>query len=105
MGVPYPVFPLLSRAVMFVQLDCPSPWSAPGRFALCSDLCAAVALGTPVKDSIGRSGALAWVVTVYAVFPSPSPAPQLAYTGVIAMLLLCCYLLALQREKWLVATP
>ena len=96
----YPVFPLLSRAVMFVT---GLPFTVVGStVALVLGFGAAVALGTLVKDSIGRSGALA-VVTVYAVFPS-SPALQLAYTESLAMLLLCCYLLALQREKWLVAT-
>ncbi|MBP9918118.1 MAG: hypothetical protein KBF43_05965, partial [Dermatophilaceae bacterium] len=72
----YPVFPLLSRAVMFVT---GLPFTVVGStVALVLGFGAAVALGTLVKDSIGRSGALA-VVTVYAVFPS-SPALQLAYT-------------------------
>ncbi len=96
----YPLFPMLSRAVMAVT---GLPFAPVGStIALLLGFGAAVALAVLMRETIGRVGALT-VLTLYAVFPS-SPALQVAYTESLAMLLLCCYLLALRRERWLVAT-
>jgi len=96
----YPAFPLLSRVVMAVTgLSFPVVGST---LALLFGFGAAVLLGRLMRDTVGRVGALL-VVTLYAVFPS-SPALQVCYTESLAMLLLTGYLLALRRERWLVAT-
>lgn len=96
----YPLFPLLSRAFMAIT---GLPFSVvASTLALLLGFGAAVALAVLLRDAIGRAGALL-VLSLYAVFPS-SPALQVCYTESLAMLLLCGYLLALRRERWLIAT-
>jgi hypothetical protein len=96
----YPLFPFLSRAVM--EATGLSFAAAASSLALVLGFGAAVAMAALLRPRIGRTGSLL-VVGLYAVFPS-SPALQVAYTESLAMLLLCGYLLALTRERWLVAT-
>ncbi|PID96830.1 MAG: hypothetical protein CSA84_03445 [Actinomycetales bacterium] len=96
----YPLFPMLSRAVMAVT---GLPFAVVGStLALLFGFGAAVLLAQLMRESIGRVGALL-VLSLYAVFPS-SPVLQVAYTESLAMLLICGYLLVLRRERWLVAT-
>ncbi len=96
----YPLFPFLSRAVMEVT---GAPFSvAASTLALLLGFGAAVAMGALLRPRLGRVPALL-VVGLYAVFPS-SPALQVSYTESLAMLLLCAYLVALTRQRWLVAT-
>ena len=95
----YPLFPFLARAVM--EVTGLSFAAAASTLALVIGFGAAVAMAALLRPRIGRAGALL-VVGLYAVFPS-SPALQVAYTESLAMLLLCGYLLALSRERWLVA--
>ncbi len=96
----YPLFPMLSRVLMELTR---LPFAVVGStVALLLGFGAAVLLAQLMRETIGRAGALL-VLTLYAVFPS-SPALQVAYTESLAMLLLCGYLLALRRERWLVAT-
>jgi len=96
----YPLFPFLSRGVMAVTGL--SFAAAASTLALLLGFGAAVAMAALLRPRVGRVGALL-VVGLYAVFPS-SAALQVAYTESLAMLLLCGYLLALSRERWLVAT-
>lgn len=96
----YPLFPFLARAVMAVTGLTFA--AAASTLALVLGFGAAVAMARLLRPRLGRVAALL-VVTLYAVFPS-SPALQVAYTESLAMLLLCGYLLALSRERWLVAT-
>lgn len=96
----YPLFPMLCRLVMAVTGL--SFTAVGGIVALLLGFGAAVLLAQLLREVIGRGAALL-VLVLYAVFPA-SPALQLAYTESLAMLLLCGYLLALRRERWLVAT-
>ena len=96
----YPLFPMLSRALMGITR---LPFSVvASTLALVLGFGAAVLMGWLLRDAIGRAGALL-VLSLYAVFPA-SPALQVCYTESLAMLLLLGYLLALRRERWLVAT-
>ncbi len=96
----YPLYPLLSRVVM--TLTGASFPVVGSMLALLAGFGAAVLMALLLREPLGRVGALL-TVTLYAVFPS-SPALQVCYTESFAMLLLCGYLLALRRERWLVAT-
>ena len=95
----YPLFPFLSRAVM--EVTGLSFAAAASTLALVLGFGAALAIAALLRPRIGRASTLL-VVGLYAVFPS-SPALQVAYTESLAMLLVCSYLLALSRERWLVA--
>ncbi len=96
----YPLFPFLSRVVMEVT---GLPFAAAAStLALVLGFAAAVAMAALLRPRLGPVGALL-VVGLFAVFPS-SPALQVAYTESLAMLLLCGYLLAITRRRWLVAT-
>ncbi|HET6666176.1 MAG TPA: hypothetical protein VFG98_02725, partial [Intrasporangium sp.] len=95
----YPLFPLAARAVMAVtRLDFPAAGST---IALLCGFGAAVLMGLLLREHIGDAAALV-VVVLWASFPA-SVTLQLAYTESLAMLLLVAYLLALARERWLVA--
>ena len=96
----YPLFPMLCRLVM--ALTGLSFTAVGGIVALLLGFGAAVLLAQLLREVLGPGAALL-VLVLYAVFPS-SPALQMAYTESLAMLLLCGYLLALRRERWLVAT-
>ncbi len=96
----YPLFPMASRVLMRLT---GLPFEAVGStLALVLGFAAAVVMARMLAERIGRPYALA-VVFLYAVFPSAA-ALQLAYTESLAMVLLCGYLWALSRERWLVAT-
>ncbi len=95
----YPLFPFASRAVMaLTRLDFPA---AASTVALLCGFGAAVLMALLLRDRIGDRAALV-VVVLWACFPA-SVTLQLAYTEALAMLLLLAYLLALSRERWLVA--
>ncbi len=96
----YPLFPFLSRVVM--ALTGGSFPVVGSTLALVAGFAAAVLMARLLAEPLGRVGALL-VVALYALFPS-SPALQVCYTESLAMLMLCGYLLALRRERWLVAT-
>lgn len=96
----YPLFPYLARAV--AQLTGLSFAAAASTLALLLGFAAAVVMARLVQPRLGNVGALL-VVGLYAVFPS-SPVLQVAYTESLAILLLCGFLLALTRERWLIAT-
>ena len=95
----YPLFPFLSRGVQ--ELTGLSFAAAASTTALVVGFGAAVAMAALLRPRLGRVATL-MVVGLYAVFPS-SPALQVAYTESLAMLLLCGYLLAITRRRWLVA--
>lgn len=96
----YPLFPMLARALMWLT-GLPFAVVA-STTALLLGFAAAVVMAKLLAERIGEPAALA-VVGLYAVFPA-APALQVAYTESLAMLLLCGYLWALARERWLVAT-
>ncbi|MDF8264994.1 hypothetical protein [Luteipulveratus flavus] len=95
----YPLFPEITKLLM----------SATGlsfgvvgsTFSLVLGTAAAAVMGVLLRDRVGPVVALA-AVCVYAASP-PSPSLQMAYTESLAMLLLCGFLLAIQREQWAVA--
>lgn len=96
----YPLFPMAAR--LFIWLTgLPFAFVA-STLALLLGFAAAVVMARLLAERIGDRAALA-VVGLYAVFPA-APVLQVAYTESLAMLLLCGYLLALSRERWLVAT-
>ena len=96
----YPAFPMLARGVMrLTGLGFPVVGST---ISLVAGTGAALVMGLLLRDRVGRRAALAGVA-VYAAFLS-APVLQLAYTEALAMLLLCGYLLAIGRERWLTAT-
>jgi hypothetical protein len=96
----YPLFPMLSRLLM--ELTGLSFAVVASTTALLLGFAAAIVMAKLLAERIGETAALA-VVGLYAVFPA-APALQVAYTESLAMLLLCGYLWALSRERWLVAT-
>ena len=96
----YPAFPLLSRLLMSVTgLGFPVVAST---LALVCGAGAAVLMAVLLRDRVGPRVAFA-AVLVYASFVA-SPILQVAYTESLAMLLLVGFLLALARERWLVAS-
>jgi hypothetical protein len=61
---------------------------------------AAVVMGLLLRDRVGPKVALA-AVAVFAALPM-SPSLQIAYTESLAILLLCGFLWAISKERWLV---
>ena len=70
--------------------------------ALVCGAAAAMVIAVLLRDRVGPRVAFA-AVLVYATFVA-SPILQVAYTESLAMLLLAAFLLALSRERWLVAS-
>jgi len=96
----YPAFPMIARCLMWVTgLGFPVVAST---LSLVCGTGAAGLMGVLLRDRVGRRAAIAGVA-VFAAFLS-APVLQLAYTESLAMLLLCGYLLAIGRERWLTAT-
>jgi MFS family permease len=92
----YPVFPLVSRALMSATgLGFPVVASA---LALACGLGAAVLMAGLLAERVGERVALA-TVAVWAAFPA-AVSLQLAYTESAAMLVLCAALWALLRRQW-----
>ncbi|HKX66399.1 MAG TPA: hypothetical protein VJN29_04160 [Intrasporangium sp.] len=95
----YPLFPFAARGLMAVTgLGFPAAGST---VALLCGFGAAALMALLLRERIGDAAALV-VVVLWASFPA-SVTLQLAYTESLAMLLLVAYLLALARERWLVA--
>ncbi|KNX39181.1 integral membrane protein [Luteipulveratus halotolerans] len=95
----YPLFPELTRLLMSIT---GLPFGVVGSMlSLVLGTAAAGVMGVLIRDKVGPAVALA-AVCVYAASP-PSPTLQMAYTESLAMLLLCGFLLAVQREQWAVA--
>jgi hypothetical protein len=93
----YPTFPLLSRGLMrLTGLGFPVVGST---LALLLGFAAAVLMGLLLRDRVGPKVALA-AVAVFAACPV-SPSLQIAYTESLAILLLCGFLWAIGRERWL----
>ncbi len=96
----YPLFPLLSRGLMdLTGLSFPVVGST---VALVLGTVGAAVMAVLLRDRVGPKVAFA-AVCVYAASP-PSPSLQVAYTESLAILLLCGFLLALSRERWLIAS-
>jgi len=95
----YPAFPMLSRLLMAVTgLGFPVVGST---LALVLGFGAAVVMGLLLRDRVGPKVALA-AVAVFAACPM-SPSLQIAYTESLAILLLCGFLWAISKERWLIA--
>jgi hypothetical protein len=95
----YPAFPMMARALMRVTgLGFPVVAST---LALLLGFGAAVVMGLLLRDRVGPTVALA-AVAVYAANPV-SPSFQVAYTESLAILLLCGFLWAISKERWLAA--
>jgi hypothetical protein len=93
----YPAFPMMSRVLMFVTgLGFPVVASS---LALLLGFGAAVMMGLLLRDKLGPRVALA-AVAVFAASPV-SPSLQIAYTESLAILLLCGFLWAVSRERWI----
>jgi hypothetical protein len=96
----YPLFPMMASALMKVTgLGFPVVGSS---LALVLGTVGAGVMGVLLRERLGAKVAFA-AVCVYAASP-PSPSLQVAYTESLAILLLCAFLLALSRERWLVAS-
>ena len=94
----YPAFPMLARLLMAVTgLGFPVVGST---LALVLGFGAAVVMGLLLRDRVGPRVALA-AVAVYAACPV-SPSLQIAYTESLAILLLCGFLWAISKERWIV---
>lgn len=95
----YPAFPMMARALMKVTgLGFPVVGST---LALLLGFGAAVVMGLLLRDKVGSGVALA-AVAVFAASPV-SPSLQIAYTESLAILLLCGFLWAISKERWIVA--
>ena len=95
----YPAFPMMSRVLMNATgLGFPVVAST---LALLLGFAAAVLMGLLLRDRVGPKVALAAVV-VFAACPV-SPSLQIAYTESLAILLLCGFLWAIGRERWILA--
>lgn len=95
----YPTFPMMSRVMMRVTgLGFPVVGST---LALVLGLAAAVVMGLLLRDRVGPRVALA-AVAVYFANPV-SPSFQIAYTESLAILLLCGFLWAISKERWMLA--
>lgn len=94
----YPAFPMMSRVLMKVTgLE----FSVVGStLALLLGFGAAVVMGLLLRDKVGPKVALA-AVAVFAACPV-SPSLQIAYTESLSILLLCGFLWAIGRERWIV---
>ena len=95
----YPLFPLLARGVMGVT-GMSFPVVASSLALLCG-LGAAVLMAGLLADRVHPRVALA-AVAVWAAYPA-SVSLQLAYTESLAMLVLCGFLWAVMRERWVAA--
>ena len=94
----YPAFPMMVRGLMYVTgLGFPVVGST---LALVLGIGAAVVMGLLLRDRVGPKVALA-AVAVYAACPV-SPSLQIAYTESLAILLLCAFLWAISKERWIV---
>jgi hypothetical protein len=94
----YPGFPMMSRALMRVTgLGFPVVGST---LSLLLGFAAAVVMGLLLRDGVGPKVALA-AVAVYAAGPV-SPSFQIAYTESLAILLLCGFLWAVSKERWII---
>ena len=94
----YPAFPMMSRFLMRVTgLGFPVVGST---LALLLGFGAMVVLGLLLRDRVGPRVAVA-AVAVYAACPV-SPSFQIAYTESLGILLLCGFLWAISRERWLI---
>ena len=94
----YPAFPMLARMLMVVTgLGFPVVGST---VALVLGFAAAAVMGLLLLDRVGPKVALA-AVAVYAACPV-SPSLQIAYTESLGILLLCAFLWAISKERWLV---
>lgn len=92
----YPLFPMLSRALMAVT---GLSFGVVGSLlSLVLGTAAAGVMAVLLRGRVGAGVALA-AVSVYAASP-PSPVLQMAYTESLAMLLLCAFLLAIDRQSW-----
>jgi hypothetical protein len=93
----YPAFPTMARALMrLTGLGFPVVGST---LALALGFGAAVVMGLLLRDRVGPKVALA-AVAVYAACPV-SPSLQITYTESLAILLLCGFLWAISKERWL----
>ncbi len=95
----YPMFPMLARALMALTglgFEVAGP-----VVATVLGFAAAAVMAVLLRDRVGPRAALAGVC-LWAAFPA-SPALQIAYSESLALLLLCAFLLALGRERWLLA--
>jgi hypothetical protein len=94
----YPAFPMMSRVLMKVtRLGFPIVGST---LALLLGFGAAVVMGLLLRDKVGPKVALA-AVAVFAACPV-SPSLQIAYTESLSILLLCGFLWAISKERWIV---
>ena len=94
----YPAFPMLARLLMSVtRLGFPVVGST---LALVLGFGAAVVMGLLLRDRVGPRVALA-AVAIYAASPV-SPSLQIAYTESLGILLLCGFLWAISKERWLI---
>lgn len=93
----YPAFPMMSRALMnLTGLGFPVVGST---LALLLGFGAAVVMGLLLRGKVGPGVALA-AVAVFAACPV-SPSLQIAYTESLAILLLCGFLWAISKERWI----
>ena len=93
----YPVFPVLARTLMMLTT---LPWEivAP-TLSLALGAGAAVVMSKIATPRLGRYGALA-TVGLWGVYPA-APSLQMAYTESAAALVLCIFLLYVDRREWL----
>lgn len=95
----YPIFPMLSRAVMALT---GWPFSIAGTVvATLLGYAAALLVAGLLREKVGTLAALGGV-TLLGSFPS-SPTFQVAYTESLALLLLAAVLWLLVRERWFAA--
>jgi MFS family permease len=95
----YPAFPMMARPLMRVTgLGFPIVGST---LALLLGFGAAVMMALLFRDRVGPKVALA-AVAVYAASPV-SPSFQIAYTESLGILVLCAFLWALSKERWILA--
>ncbi len=92
----YPLFPFVTRAVM--ELTGASFALAGSTLALLAGAAAAGVMAVLLRRWTSPVLTVA-AVAVWAAFPA-SPSLQIAYTESFAILLLCLWLLVLQRERW-----
>lgn len=95
----YPLFPMLTRVLMAITGG--SFGLVGSTLALVIGLGAVLVMAVLIRGRLGPLPALATVL-VFAAAP-PSPVLQMTYTESLAVLLLCCFLLAVDRERWAVA--
>jgi len=94
----YPAFPMMARGLMALT-GLGFPFVGP-TLALVLGFGAAVTMALLLRDRVGPKVALA-AVSVYAACPV-SPSFQIAYTESLAILLLCGFLWAISKERWIV---